>query len=96
MITLSDFQEHLASTEPLLHASSHSTNGQEQHLRKWVALLPSQTEAQQAEQLEKVLTELRVADVDDQQRFKLIRIVLDAADDTPRNIVVRQSKNAGK
>ncbi|WP_440463874.1 hypothetical protein [Psychrobacter sp. ASPA161_6] len=80
MITLSDFQEHLASTEPLLPASSHSTNGQEQHLRKWVALLPSQTEAQQAEQLEKVLTELRVADVDDQQRFKLIRIVLDAAD----------------
>ncbi len=42
--------------------------------------MPSQTEAQQTEQLEKVLMELRVADVDDQQRFTLITIVLEAAD----------------
>ena len=84
MITLSVFQQHLASTELLpsvsVSVSGQSTDDQEQHLRKWVALMPSQTEAQQAEQLEKVLVELGVADVDDQQRCKLIRIVLDAAD----------------
>ena len=82
MITLSVFQQHLASTEllPSVSVSVQSIDGQEQHLRKWVALMSSQTEAQQVEQLEKVLTELGVADVDDQQRCKLIRIVLDAAD----------------
>ena len=80
MITLSVFQQHLASIAPLPTASGKSTDGQEQHLRNWVAMMPSQTEAQQAKQLEKVLTELRVADVDDQQRFTLITIVLDAAD----------------
>ncbi|WP_198552013.1 hypothetical protein [Psychrobacter sp. Sarcosine-3u-12] len=80
MITLSVFQQQLASIAALPAASGKSTDGQEQHLRNWVALMPSQTEAQQTEQLEKVLMELRVADVDDQQRFTLITIVLEAAD----------------
>lgn len=80
MITLSAFQQHLAATESLPSGFDQSTVGQKQHLRKWVALMSSQTEAQQMEQLEKVLMELGVADVDDQQRCKLIRIVLDAAD----------------
>ncbi|NRD69192.1 hypothetical protein HQR03_01370 [Psychrobacter okhotskensis] len=80
MITLSVFQQQLASIAALPAAYGKSTDGQEQHLRNWVALMPSQTEAQQTEQLEKVLMELRVADVDDQQRFTLITIVLEAAD----------------
>ena len=46
---------------------------------KWAALLPMQTEAQQTEQLEKVLTELRVAAIDDRQRLTLLNIVLEAA-----------------
>ncbi|MCD2476295.1 hypothetical protein LRN56_16000, partial [Staphylococcus aureus] len=39
----------------------------------------AQTEAQQVEQIEKVLTELRLIPTDDRQRLRLIKIVTNAA-----------------
>lgn len=80
MITLSTFQAYLSSKSPLPQLSRRYINGQEQQLLKWAALLPIQTEAQQADQLEKVLTELSVADSDDKLRLKLISIVVTASD----------------
>ena len=64
MITLSTFQEHLSSTEALPLVSKRSANGQEGYLLKLLAALPSQTQAQQAEQLAKILTVLRVANIE--------------------------------
>lgn len=80
MITLSTFQEHLSSTEALPLASKRSANGQEGYLLKLLAALPSQTQAQQAEQLAKILTVLRVANIDDSQRLTLMATVIDASD----------------
>ncbi|WP_201502751.1 hypothetical protein [Psychrobacter cibarius] len=80
MITLSTFQEHLSSTEALPVASKRSANGQEGYLLKLLAALPSQTQAQQAEQLAKILTVLRVANIDDSQRLTLMATVIDASD----------------
>ena len=85
MVNLSTFQQYLsidARSSRTLTKSSNLTksfNKDEQHLLKWAALLPMQTEAQQTEQLEKVLTELRVAAIDDRQRLTLLNIVLEAA-----------------
>lgn len=80
MITLSTFQEHLSSTEALPVASKRSANGQEGYLLKLLAALPSQTQAQQAEQLAKILTVLRVANIDESQRLTLMATVIDASD----------------
>ncbi|MBE8608985.1 hypothetical protein EI172_04675 [Psychrobacter sp. FME2] len=80
MITLSTFQEHLSSTEALPLASKRSANGQEGYLLKLLAALPSQTQAQQAEQLAKILTVLRVANIDESQRLTLMATVIDASD----------------
>lgn len=80
MITLSTFQEHLSSTEALPLVSKRSANGQEGYLLKLLAALPSQTQAQQAEQLAKILTVLRVANIDDSQRLTLMATVIDASD----------------
>ena len=85
MVNLSTFQKYLntdATTSQTLTKSlnlTQSINSDEQHLRKWALLLPMQTEAQQIEQLEQVLTELRVANIDDRQRLTLLSIVMDAA-----------------
>ncbi len=85
MVNLSTFQQYLsidARSSRTLTKSINLTksfNKDEQHLLKWAALLPMQTEAQQTEQLEKVLTELRVAAIDDRQRLILLNIVLEAA-----------------
>ena len=85
MVNLSTFQQYLsidARSSRTLTKSINLTksfNKDEQHLLKWAALLPMQTEAQQTEQLEKVLTELRVAAIDDRQRLTLLNIVLEAA-----------------
>ena len=79
MVNLSTFQEYLAADVSLLQTKNAFVSSNEPHLRKWVALLPAQTEAQQAEQLEKILTELRVANMDDRQRLTLTSIVIDAA-----------------
>lgn len=80
MITLSTFQEHLSSKVPLALPSGRNFDGQEQQLLKWAALLPLKTEAQQAEQLEKIFAELAVADLEDKLRLKLISIVITASD----------------
>ena len=79
MVNLSTFQEYLAADIFLLQTKNAFVSSNEPHLRKWAALLPAQTEAQQAEQLEKILTELRVANMDDRQRLTLTSIVIDAA-----------------
>ena len=79
MVNLSTFQEYLAAGVSLLQTENTFVSSNEPHLRKWAALLPAQTEEQQAEQLEKILTELRVANMDDRQRLTLTSIVIDAA-----------------
>lgn len=80
MITLSDFQDHLSRKAPLKQSSRQYVDGQEQQLRKWAASLPTQTEAQQAVQIEQVLNELTTADLDDKLRLKLLMIVSCASD----------------
>lgn len=79
MVNLSTFQQYLTADAPSLQILPKSFNSDEQHLCKWAALLPMQTEAQQTEQLEKVLTELRMANIEDRQRLTLFNIVMDAA-----------------
>ena len=79
MVNLSTFQEYLATDPSLLRTHAQSTNSNEPHLRQWAALLPTQTEEQQAEQIEKILTELRSVNMDDRQRLTLIRIVINAS-----------------
>lgn len=79
MVNLSTFQQYLTADAPLSQPLPKSFNNDEQYLRKWATLLPLQTETQQIEQLEKVLTELRTANIDDRQRLTLFNIVLDAA-----------------
>lgn len=78
MVNLSTFQAYLAAT-PLLETHIKSANSDESHLHKWAALLTTHTEAQQAEQIEKLLIELRLSNIDDRQRLTLIRIVINAA-----------------
>ena len=79
MVNLSTFQAYLAAEPPLLEACNKSKSSNEPHLHKWAALLPTQTEAQQVEQIEKVLTELRLIPTDDRLRLRLIKIVTNAA-----------------
>ncbi|QOD12265.1 hypothetical protein IEE84_10300 [Psychrobacter sp. 28M-43] len=80
MITLSMFQEHLDSTEPLPPLSNRSVNGQERYLLKMLATLPTLTQEQQTEHLESLLTVLRESNMDEQQRLKLMATVIDASD----------------
>ena len=79
MVNLSTFQAYLAAEPPFLEACNKFKSSNEPHLHKWAALLPAQTEAQQVEQIEKVLTELRLIPTDDRQRLRLIKIVTNAA-----------------
>lgn len=79
MVNLSTFQQYLTTDTPLSQPLPKPFNSDEQYLRKWATLLPLQTETQQIEQLEKVLTELRTANIDNRQRLTLFNIVLDAA-----------------
>ncbi len=76
MITLSKFQEYLTLKPTLPQASRQHLNEQEQQLLKWSASLPTQTEAEQVNQLEKVLTELMVTDLDDKLRLQLMSVVV--------------------
>ena len=96
MITSSTFQEYLSSKEslssesltpseslplePLPSSSNRSVSGQEHHLLRLLATLPSQTQAQQALQLEKILTVLREINIEGRQRLKLMTAVIDASD----------------
>ncbi|WP_296243561.1 MULTISPECIES: hypothetical protein [unclassified Psychrobacter] len=79
MVNLSTLQQYLKAEAPLSQTLPKVLSSDEQRLRKWAALLPMQTEAQQTEQLEKVLTELRMANIEDRQRLTLFNIVMDAA-----------------
>ncbi len=80
MITLSAFQQYLSSRASLPQTSRKYLNEQEQQLLKWAANLPVQTEAQQARQIEQILTELTVGDLEDELRLKLASIVISASD----------------
>ena len=80
MITLSMFQAHLSSIEPLPPSSDQSMNGQERYLLKLLTILPSQTQEQQAAHLESVLSSLYTANIDEPQRLKLMATVVDASD----------------
>lgn len=96
MIMSSTFQEYLSSKEslssesltpsessllePLPSSSNRSVSGQEHHLLRLLATLPSQTQAQQALQLEKILTVLREINIEGRQRLKLMTAVIDASD----------------
>ena len=79
MITLSKFQEALSSKEPL-PTPNQSVSGQEHHLLKLLTTLSSQTQEQQAEHLEKVLSVLCEANIDELQCLKLMTAVSDASD----------------
>ncbi|MBB3107135.1 hypothetical protein FHS24_001652 [Psychrobacter luti] len=85
MVNLSTFQQYLSVDAPSSRTLAKSLNlkkslnKDEPHLLKWAARLSIQTETQQIEQLEKVLTELRLANIDDRQRLTLLNIVLEAA-----------------
>lgn len=79
MVNLSTFQAYLAAKPALLEACHKSNRSNEPYLRQWAILLPAQTEAQQLEQIEKVLTELRSTAMDDRQRLTLIQIVVNVA-----------------
>ncbi len=80
MMTLSTFQAHLSSQMPLPEPPRNYLNGEEQQLLKWAASLPMQTEEEQTRQLETILTELSVADIDDELRLRLMNIVMTATD----------------
>ena len=80
MITLSAFQEYLSSKVPLPQPASKYINGEEQQLLKWAVTLPTQTEARQLDQIERILTELAVSDLEDGPRLKLMGIVATASD----------------
>lgn len=75
------FREALSSTtEPLPPSMSRPASGQEHYLLKLLANLSSQTQEQQAEHLESVITVLRVANIDEPQRLKLLKTVIDVSD----------------
>lgn len=85
MITFSMFQEALSFKEPsLLQQTSQATNrivdGDANHLLKLLTTLSSQTQEQQAEHLEKVLSVLCEANIDELQCLKLMTAVSDASD----------------
>ena len=77
-MNLSTFQTYLTSTAPLPMPPRHYLNGEDQQLLKWAASLPVQSEKEQASQLEQILTELSVADTDDELRLRLMSIVMTA------------------
>ena len=80
MIISSDFQERLASKILLSPVTRKHLNKQEQQLLQWTAGLPVQSEITQAQQLEKVLTELIDTDLEDSLRLQQMSIVVTAAD----------------
>ena len=80
MMTLPTFQDYLTFKDPRAQSPRRYNNLQEQQLIKWAALLPTQTEAQQVDQLLQVLDELTHAHVDDKWRLELAGIVMSAVD----------------
>ena len=85
MITFSMFQEALSFKEPsLLQQTSQPTNrlvdGDANHLLKLLTMLPLQTQEQQAEHLENIVSVLRTANIEEWQRLKLMLAATDATD----------------
>ncbi|WP_201596002.1 hypothetical protein [Psychrobacter vallis] len=80
MITLSTFQAYLSAIELSPPSTNQAISVHEHELLKLLATLPARTQAQQAEQLEKILTILRTADIDGPQRLKLTAATIDALD----------------
>lgn len=80
MLRLADFHHYLSHKISLKQPLHTRLDGHEQQLLKWAASLPAQTEAQQAMQLEQLLTELAVATLDDKLRLKLLSIAVCAAE----------------
>lgn len=82
MITLSTFQEHLASKEPLPQDNYKYLEGpqQQQQLLQWTASLPTQTEEVQARQIESILRELTAPNLDDKLCLALMSIIGSATD----------------
>ncbi|MGO1400256.1 MAG: hypothetical protein ACTH23_02785 [Moraxellaceae bacterium] len=78
MITLSELQTYLSSSEP--EESSRPLNNYERYLREQLAGLSSQTEMERTEQLADVLQELRVMDISDNKRMELTAIVIGASE----------------
>lgn len=77
-MNLSTFQPHLTADTPI-SLLTKPLDTDVQQLRKWAVRLSLQSEAQQIDQLQKVLTELSVATIDDRQRLTLLSIAMDAA-----------------
>lgn len=80
MITLSMFKERLDATESLLLSSSRSLTDEERYLLTLLTTLSSKTLEQQTEYLEHVLTIFHETGIAEQQSFKLMIAVIDAAD----------------
>ena len=80
MMALPTFQDYLPFKDPRAQLPRRYNNLQEQQLIKWAALLPTQTEAAQVDQLLQVLDELTLANVDDNWRLELAGIVMSAVD----------------
>ena len=78
-MNLSTFQEQRASIV-MQSSANQSVNIQERDFLELLKTLPLQDQKKQAEHLEHMLTALRVADLDDQQRLNLIAPVVGAAD----------------
>lgn len=79
-MALSTFQEFVSFKDLFKQFSTHSTSEQEQQLLKWSALLPAQSEQDQADQVEKVFLSLTEAVMDDKKRLKLAHIAKVAMD----------------
>lgn len=86
MITLSTFQAHLSTTEPVPPLHSQTLNDQEHDFLRLLTALPSQAETQQAEYLERMLTMLLEADIDESQRLQLTATVIESANKLIANL----------
>ncbi|WP_435979014.1 hypothetical protein [Psychrobacter sp. DM4] len=80
MATLSAFQKYLSNKSLLPQSSRQYVHGQEQQLREWTLHLSSQTQNEQAHQLEEVFADLAASDLDDDERLTLASIVMSATD----------------
>ncbi len=82
MITLSTFQKHLASKEPLPQDGFRYLEGQQQQqqLLQWTASLAAQSEKVQARQIESILIELTSPGLSDKLCLELMGIMGSATD----------------
>ncbi|WP_201586126.1 hypothetical protein [Psychrobacter jeotgali] len=79
MFSMTTFKKYFSSKNALIGQPHQAMSDQEQQLLVWAASLSAQTQAQQIQQLEKILTALAAMDLDDEQRLAAIKIVETAA-----------------